>query len=419
MTLPAHSGRRWRVVTLCAALVLATTGVKVPAVWAQKQTLTASDGVDGDFFGLPIAISGNTLVVSAPGDDVTVANQGSVRVFVRDSGVWIEQQTLTTSDATALDGFGGAVAINGNTIVVGASGHDGSRGAAYVFVERGGVFNQAQKLVASDRAANDLFGTSVAINGTTLVVGAMGDDGNRGAAHVFAQTDGLWIEQQKLTAGDRSVPAFPFDTFGRSVVLSGDTIIVGTPRNGIGAPTAAGAAYVFQLVDGAWRQRQKLTASDDGPTNRFGDGLALSGETLVIGAPGANNDRGAVYVFARDTAGVWIEQQKVVASDGLTGDSFGLAVALRGGSLLVGAAGDDVGPNNNQGSAYVFSLTNGFWTEQQKLTASDGATRDGLGFSVELRGNELLVGTHLDTVAGNTFQGSVRVFGVTTATPLR
>src|SRR5215510_8909088 len=209
MTLPAHSGRQWRVVTLCAALVLATTGFQVKAVWAQEQTPTASDGAARDFFGMPIAISGNTLVVSAPGDDVTVADQGSVRVFVRSRGVWIEQQTLTASDGTALDGFGGAVAISGNTIVVGASGHDGSRGAAYVFVERGGVFNQAQKLVASDRAANDLFGTSVAINGTTLVVGAMGDDGNRGAAHVFAQTDGLWTEQQKLTAGDRSVSGVP------------------------------------------------------------------------------------------------------------------------------------------------------------------------------------------------------------------
>src|SRR5262249_11364183 len=143
MTLPAHSGRRWRVVTICAALVLATTGVKVPAVWAQKQTLTASDGVAGDFFGLPIAISGNTLVVSAPGDDVTVANQGSVRVFVRDSGVWIERQTLTTSDATALDGFGGAVAIHGNTIVVGASGPDGRPSAAYAFLARRGRLHPA------------------------------------------------------------------------------------------------------------------------------------------------------------------------------------------------------------------------------------------------------------------------------------
>src|SRR5262249_24767055 len=157
--------------------------------------------------------------------------------------------------------------------------------------------------------------------------------------------------------------------------------------------------------------------SDDGPTNRFGNGLALSGETLVVGAPGANNDRGAVYVFARDTAGAGVEQQKGGARDGPTGDSVWVSGAPPGRRPLVGAAGDDVGPNNNQGSAYVFSLTNGIWTEQQKLTASDGATGDGLGFSVELRGNELLVGPHLDTVAGNMFQGSVRVFGVTVATP--
>lgn len=390
-------------------LMLAAAVALAPGVRAQEQTLTLSEGAAGDFFGMRIAISGDTLVAGVTGDDVTSANQRSVRVFVRQGGAWREQQTLTAGDAGERDGFGEAVAISGDAIVVGASGHDGSRGAAYVFVARDGVWTQEQKLIASDRAANGLFGTSVALSGATLVVGAMGDDGNRGAVYVFSRANGLWSEQQKLIASDRSVPAFPFDTFGGSVLLSGDTIVVGMPRNGIGSPTAPGAAYVFRRVDGAWSVRQKLTASDDGQTNRFGNWLALSGETLAVSAPGANNDRGAVYVFVPGSAGMWTEQQKVTAGDGLTGDNFGAAIAVRGGSLLVGAAGDDVGPNNKQGAAYVFSLSNGIWTEEQKLTAGN-AMGDSLGFSLEVRGDQLLVGAHLNAVAGNMFQGSVRVF---------
>src|SRR5262245_43222701 len=159
---------------LCGALVLAATIVPGPAVWAQERIPTPSDEAAGDFFGMPIAISGNTLVVGAAGGDVSVASQRAVRVFVRNGGVWVVRQTLTASDASERDGFGGAVAISGNTIVVGAVGHDGSRGAVYVFVERDGVWGLEQKVVARDRTANDRFGTSVALGAATLVVGAMG-----------------------------------------------------------------------------------------------------------------------------------------------------------------------------------------------------------------------------------------------------
>jgi len=134
MTRSLRPRRRCGGVTLRVALVLAATIAPGSAAWAQAQTQTASDEA-GDFFGMPIAISGDTLVVGAARDDVGVANQSSVRVFVRNGGDWIVRQTLTASDATTRDGFGGAVAIIGNTIVVGAVGHNGGRGAVYVFVE--------------------------------------------------------------------------------------------------------------------------------------------------------------------------------------------------------------------------------------------------------------------------------------------
>jgi hypothetical protein len=428
-------------VALCVALALATSAL-APFASAQQQmqqqtqqriqqALTPSDEAADDFFGIPIAISGDTLVLGATGGDAALANQGSVRVFVRTGGVWTEQQTLTANDGAPGDGFGGAVAIQGNTIVVGASGADvrdavngatvsrPDAGAVYVFVQQGGAWLQVQKLLASDRAANDLFGTSVALQADTVIVGAMGDDNGRGAAYVFTRTGQVWTEQQKLAASDRMPPCppppaqpcdFPFFTFGRALTLAGDTLVVGSPRNGLGVATPPGAAYVFVRSNGVWTERQKLVASDDGETNSFGNAFSLSGDTLAVAAPGDHQERGAVYVFVRNTFGVWNEQQKLTASDGLTGDLFGLAIALGARTLLVGARGDNVGPNPNQGSAYVFELSDGVWIQRQKLTASAGVAGDGLGFSVALRANQLFLGTHLETVAGQAFQGSVRVF---------
>jgi FG-GAP repeat protein len=416
---------------LCAALALAMTSALAPPTRAQQPTLTPNDqAAAGDFFDVPMAISGDTLVIGATGADAAAANKGSVRVFVRKGGVWTEQQMLVPNDGAAGDGFGGAVAIQGNTIVVGASGVDvrevvGGRpvtradaGAVYVFVQRGGAWLQEQKLLASDRSTNALFGTSVALQGDTVAVGAMGDENGRGSAYVFTRSGQVWTEQQKLVANDRIPPCppppaqqcdFPFFVFGRSMALAGDTLVVGSPRNGLELPTPPGAAYVFVRSNGMWTQRQKLVASDDGDTNGFGNAFSLSGDTLTVAAPGDHQERGAVYVFVRNTFGAWNEQQKVTASDGLTGDLFGLALALNGRALLVGAAGNDVQPNNNQGSAYVFELSDGVWIQRQKLIASDGVAGDGIGFSVAIRANQLFVGTHLDTVAGNAFQGSVRV----------
>jgi hypothetical protein len=437
-------------VALCVALALATSAL-APFASAQQQmqqqtqqqaqqptqqALSPSDEAADDFFGIPIAVSGNTLVLGATGGDAAVANQGSVRVFVRTGGVWTEQQTLTANDGAPGDGFGGAVAIQGNTIVVGASGADvrdavngvtvsrPDAGAVYVFVQQGGAWLQVQKLLASGRAANDLFGTSVALQADTVIVGAMGDDNGRGAAYVFTRSGQVWTEQQKLVASDRMPPCppppaqpcdFPFFTFGRALTLAGDTVVVGSPRNGLGVATPPGAAYVFVRSNGVWTERQKLVASDDGETNSFGNAFSLSGDILAVAAPGDHQERGAVYIFVRDTFGVWNEQQKVTASDGLTGDLFGLAIALNGRTLLVGARGDNVGPNPNQGSAYVFELSDGVWIQRQKLTADAGVAGDGLGFSVALRANQLFLGTHLDTVAGQAFQGSVRVLSESAA----
>jgi hypothetical protein len=312
--------------------------------WSQQQKLTASDAAPNDDFGLAVAVSGDTAVVGAIGDDDAGRDSGAAYVFVRSGTRWSQQQKLTASEAASNDLFGISVAVSGDTAVVGAYADDdagGDSGAAYVFVRSGTRWRQQQKLTASDAASSDLFGNSVAVSGDTAVVGARGDDDaggvNSGAAYVFVRSGTRWSQQQKLTASD----AAPNDDFGLAVALSGDTAVVGAENN---------SAYVFVRSGTRWSEQQKLTASDAaaGAGGFFGNSVAVSGDTAVVGAYAdvdAGGDSGAAYVFVRSGTR-WSEQQKLTASDAAAGIRFGNSVAVSGDTAVVGAYADD--------SAYVF-----------------------------------------------------------------
>src|SRR6266498_2791055 len=268
-----------------------------------------------------------------------------------------QHQKLEASDPAAFDGFGFSVAISGETVVVGALFDDGAaglqQGSAYVFARSGGVWTQQQKLLASDAAAGAVFGNSVAISGETVVVGAQFDDDvagdNQGSAYVFARSDGVWSQQQKLLASDARCCG---EAFGESVAISGETVVVGSGGGGVG-----GSAYVFARSSGVWSQQQKLRASDAAVADSFGASVAISGETVVVGATcdagAAGRDQGSAYVFAR-SGGVWSQQQKLEASDAALGDQFGFSVAVSGGTVVVGAHDDSGAAGRLQGSAYVF-----------------------------------------------------------------
>src|SRR6266498_2801917 len=214
------------------------------------------------------------------------------------------------------------------------------------------TFTQHQKLEASDPAAFALFGISVAISGETVVVGAPGDD-SRGSAYVFARNGGVWSQQQKLLASDAAAG----DAFGESVAISGGTVVVGAMGDDGAAGRDQGSAYVFARSGGVWTQQQKLEASDAAANDLFGLSVAISGETVVVGAPfdagAAGNSQGSAYVFAR-SGGVWSQQQKLEASDAALGDQFGFSVAVSGGTVVVGAHDDSGAAGRLQGSAYVF-----------------------------------------------------------------
>jgi hypothetical protein len=333
----------------------------------QQAKLTAADGAGGDWFGRSVAISGDTAVVGAYFDDVGAnADQGSAYVFARNGTSWVQQQKLTAADGAALDMFGITVALSDDTAVVGAYNDDvganTNQGSAYVFVRSGTTWSQQQQLTAADGAADDRFGWSVAIAGDTAVVGAPYDDvgakADQGSAYIFVRGGTAWSQQQQLTAADGGAD----DLFGWSVAISGETAVVGAVCDDVGANADQGSAYVFVRSGTAWSQQQKLTTADGAAYDEFGESVAISGETTVVGADwdtvGANAYQGSAYVFARSGT-TWSEQQKLTAADGAAEDDFGISVAIAGESAVVGARYDDVGANTNQGSAYVFGLTPG------------------------------------------------------------
>jgi len=266
-----------------------------------------------------------------------------------------------------------------------------------------------QKVTASDGTANSYFGSAAALNGSVALIGADGDNSFQGAAYLFAKSNGNWSEGQKLTASD----GLPGDEFGYRVALTDNTLLVGAFTATVGGVVSQGAAYVFTESNGTWSESQKLTASDGGLFDNFGASVALDGGTLVVGANGAtvggNPAQGAVYVFT-ESNGTWSQTQKLTASDGAANDSFGESVALEGSTALIGAYNATINGHTWQGAAYIFTESNGSWSEGQKLTASDGTAGANFGNALTLEGSTALIGADASTVGGNTYQGKAYLF---------
>ena len=326
--------------------------------------------------------------------------------------VWLEQK-VTASDGMANGYFGSAAALNGSTALIGADGDNSFQGAAYLFTNSNGSWSEGQKLTASDGLPGDEFGYRVALADDALLVGAftatVGGVVSQGAAYVFTQSNGTWSESQKLTASDGGL----FDNFGAAVALDGSTLVVGANGATVGGNAAQGAVYVFTESNGTWTQTQKLTADDGAAYDNFGLSVALKGSTILVGSPraaiGGNAGQGALYVFT-ESNGTWSQTQKLTASDGATNDSFGESVALDGSTALIGAYNATINGHQWQGAAYFFTESNGSWSEGQKLTASDGTAGANFGNAVALEGSTALIGADASTVGGNTYQGKAYLF---------
>jgi hypothetical protein len=370
-----------------------------PIPWPETSVNAPEEWESAEGFGLSVALDEDTALVGAPSAEPgAIPDQGAAYVFTRSGSSWSEQQTLSAGDGAAEDDFGAAVAVDGSTAIVGATGAgDNGQGAAYVFTFDGASWTEQQQLTAGDGAPGDGFGGALALDGATLIVGASwaGDIG-QGAAYVFTFNGASWSELQMLTAGDGAVD----DYFGASVALDGDTAVVGAAGANVGDNDDQGAAYVFYRDGGVvWSEQQKLTAGDGTEDDEFGSSVALAGDTAIILAHSPEDpdiaNVWAAYVFTRDGDGEWSEVQKLMAGD--AGRADGANVAMSGGTAIVGVPLAVVGTNVPQGAAYIFRQGDAGWSWEQKLLAGNGApgageTYDLFGSAVALDGNTALVG---------------------------
>jgi trimeric autotransporter adhesin len=338
------------------------------------------------------AATGTTGTTGEQADD-SAAGAGAVYVFVRTEATWTQQAYVKASNTEGSDEFGSSVALSGDTLAVGApkedSGVGGNQsdntasgaGAVYMFVRSGGTWAQQAYVKALNTRANDGFGTTVALSGDTLAVGAPNEANSAGAVYTFVRSTTAWAQQAYIKASNAGTG----DRFGSSVALSGDTLAVGAPKEGSArgeldnTATAAGAVYVFVRSGTMWAQQAYIKASNTEAYDEFGTSVALSGDTLAVGAPfedsaatGVDGDQannsasyaGAVYIFVRSGT-MWAQQAYVKASNTETYDLFGYSVALSGDTLAVGALKEgsaatgingDQADNGagNSGAVYVF-----------------------------------------------------------------
>jgi hypothetical protein len=446
----------------------ATNGVsleyEVTVLLRPSQYLKAGNAAYGDVFGQSVALSGDTLVVGAmeedsaargvngDGENDTAQGSGAVYVYTWNGTTWLQQAYLKASNTDPGDRFGLSVAIDGDTIAVGAIREDSAEsgingndtdnsstdsGAVYIFQRSGTTWSQQAYLKASNRDAFDYFGWSLALSGDTLVVGASreasratGVNGNgadngapqSGAVYVFRRTGATWAQEAYLKASNSEA----LDYFGHSVAIDGDTVAVGaisessdeTGVSGSGANNNApksGAVYVFARTGGGWTQQAYLKASNTEADDWFGAWVSLSRDSLAVGAPNEDSaatfvngaqgngrsNSGAAYVFVR-TAGVWSQQAYIKGPVADPNDNFGFCVALSQDTLAVSNQGDDSSATGVNGSAIdnsardagavvVYERRGGSWRQISYLKAGNPDVDDSFGWAIALSGRTLVV----------------------------
>jgi hypothetical protein len=365
--------------------------------------LTANNPVADAQFGRSVAIAGDLVAVGEGGDGAV----GAVYLYKRQGMTYVPEATLEFPDEIPeicpqpgivgnCSEFGRSVAIQGTTVFVGARfAPAGSlnAGAVYVFSKHGDSWQNVGKIVSPSPEEWDNFGRALAVQGDTLVVTARKSDLEEGSAYIFRYDGGNWIHQEDLVASDAAPGAY----FGQSVAVQGDVIVIGA-RNA--NPREAGAVYFFRRYDEGWTEIAKVFSENGKKNDQFGFTVAIAGDLVTVGArradPDTLEDAGAVYVYS--VIGDSVEPvARLTPHDARAKDEFGQSVAIAGDTVAVGAWKDD----RKLGSVYLFRLKDGQWTETGKISASDGLEGDEFGYSLAAFGNRLVTGAHFaDAKAG-------------------
>lgn len=391
--------------------------------------LLATDAALPDSFGGAVAIHGEVAVIGAVGvvsPDGEVDTMGAAYIFRRDGvGDWTQSialEPITTVSTPGLDGvlFGSSVAIHGDVLMVGAPRDDeaaNNAGAVVVFFRIPGVieeFTVETKIVADDASSNDQFGSAVALHGSrAVIVGG-------GAAYVFRhEAPQIWVQEAKLvpdSGGDDSLGIF-------SVAIEGDRIVLGAPFDDVGAVQLAGAAYVFDRdASGAWTQEARLVSDSLVTLGQFGLSVSVSGDRVVAGRHSGYTGTRTAFIFERAAEGAeisWTQTAALSIADGATADEFAKSVAISGDTVVVGAPGDDAacgGGACNAGAAYLFRrLPTGTWSAPRVLLSDDPGEGDRFGEAVSIDGAVALAGVPGDDDACPSLSichsGSALLFG--------
>ncbi len=365
------------------------------------QKLTEPTPAEDNRYGLQLELDGSTLAVSSvhilsendPGPDPN-EYVGSVYLYTTGiNGQWSLQASLQTPDTHKADAFGGSLGLDGDWLVVGAPGKpdisgDLYHGKAHIYKRTGSTWTLTQTLIPDPGViVPSGFGTSVAIDGTRMLVGAPGESLATGAVYVYDWNGTTWMRTDKLTGPSA------FGAFGFSVAMDGHTALIGaTLIDGVpGADNKPGEAYVYSHNGLGWTQQQ-LLPTDAANGNRFGFSVALEGNTALVGAYKDDSSKGAVHVFTQSGGSLWTEEAKLVPAETAAGDRVGWSVDLEGDIAVLGADGRDEAPYNDLGTVYIFKRTGTTWTQIQKLLPPELAGDSEFGGAVDIEGDVLIVG---------------------------
>ncbi len=412
-----------RALTLTLVLCSCLDPARAQCQAQELARITASDPFSMDEFGNAVAIDGDLAAIGVRQDDDAGSQSGSVYVERFDGSGWVEEAKLRSRDTHVGDEFGISVDVEGDTLVVGAHLDDDrgtDAGLAFVFEYDGSIWRQTARLAASDGRPYDNLGDSVAISGDVIVVGAslaQARGVNSGAAYVFRKPASGWqdmFETAKLVGADEAAE----DEFGVAVDVSGDLAIVGAHSDADATGDWIGSAYIFRAGESGWTQQAKLTASTGAPLDRLGFSVAIGRDTALVGAWGDDDaapQAGSAYVYRQPVTG-WTdmtETARLTASDAAPGDHLGWSVALEGDVAVVAAPAHSW-DGSGYGRVYVYVEPPTGWVdavETVRLTASDAAYQDDYGYSVSVGGGRVLVGSRRSEAKGADAAGAAYVHG--------
>lgn len=423
----------WYVLVACSiGLSLAATAQALDITEFEKFTAASPDG--GGHYGSAIAMDNDVLVIGAKDDDEGGSEAGAAYVYRLVDGHWINEIKLIASDTIDFAGFGDAVAIDDDVIVVGAPRQNETLkqggtivhiGAVYVFRFDGQDWVEEARLITSDFFIFDELGKAVAIDGDRIIAGAHHEgtacdeskdpvilqNCRSGAAYVFEYDGKTWSETAKIVPSD----AHTQNRFGSAIALTGDVAVIGSWNAGNNAdicpPNCAtdghGAVYVYRFDGAQWNEEQIIVPPGGGELfNYMGGAVAMSGDRIIAGAEGDAEffpSGGAAFIYRHDTEGPdpWVLEQKLTSSDVVLGDFFGGSVTIDGDVAVVASDFNDTESTTASGAAYVFTYNGKAWTQQVKLVPSDPETFALFGFDMELLNGELVVcAIASDEVAG-------------------